>query len=78
MSWLTNIFKPEPEACPVCSNEMPTEPAPLAYVDTSTISKPADQQHFVKTENYAETCGKCGDFEGQNLPNILTGDIGEF
>lgn len=57
---------------------MPTEATPLTYVDTSTTQKHVDQQHFVKAENYVETCGECGDFEGQNLPDILSGNIGEF
>lgn len=73
MSWFTKS-----ETCPVCENTMPTEPTPLAYVDTSDLRKTPDQQHFVKPENYAETCGECGAFEGQNLSDIKQGNIGEF
>ena len=50
----------------------------MAYVDTSDLRKTPDQQHFVQPENYAETCGKCGAFEEQNLSDIKQGNIGEF
>lgn len=73
MSWFTKS-----ETCPVCENPMPTEPTTLAYVDTSDIRKTTDQQHLVQPENYAETCGRCGNFEGQNLLDIKQGNIGEF
>lgn len=85
MSWLSSIFKPESETCPVCESDMADAKTgiPITYVDsgippTGGGRETDDWSPKIPKQDYDETCGRCGDFAGESLQQIKQGQIGEF